>query len=88
MAGVPNEKEAYDGYGNAVLILDHLFGGVEAVACPDAFDANDTGGLDVSDGIFLLLHLYGAGRAPPAPGPDECGKDATPNDGLGCREGC
>ena len=66
---------------DALAGLDYLFGGA-TVACLDAVDANDDGGLDVSDPIFTLHFLFADG-APPAPPFPLCGVDPT-IDGIGC----
>ncbi|MBI4606255.1 MAG: hypothetical protein HY721_30180, partial [Planctomycetes bacterium] len=45
-------------------------------------DADDSGTLEITDAIRLLLHLFAGGPAPPEPYP-EAGEDLTP-DGLTC----
>ena len=70
---------------DAVSLLDTLFRGAPGRNCQDAGDANDDGALDISDGVFVLLFLFGGGEAPPEPFPDP-GTDPTP-DGLSCLEG-
>ena len=67
---------------DAVLLLQSLFRGGGALPCEDAADANDDGGLNVTDGVYILAHLFLSGPAPPAPFP-EAGRDAT-DDALGC----
>jgi len=45
------------------------------------------GGVNITDGIYILNYLFQGGPAPPAPGPDECGPDPTsrePAGDLGC----
>ena len=53
----------------------------DAHLCYDAVDANDDGGIDVSDPVTVLLYLFGAG-SPPA-GSTSCSADGT-TDGLTC----
>jgi hypothetical protein len=73
------------GVEDAVVTLEHLFGGRDAPACRDAADANDDGEIDVSDPIRILVFLFAGGSAPPSPGPGACGSDPAP-DALGCSE--
>ena len=51
-------------------------------SCLDSVDANDSGQVDLSDPIYLLIHLFADGGAPPEPHL-ACGADATA-DVLGC----
>ena len=67
---------------DAVSIFGFLFLGAEAPDCLDAADANDSGDLDITDGVYLLLFLYRGGYQIPAPYPN-CGFDGT-DDGLDC----
>lgn len=67
---------------DGIVILDHLFRGGAAPACPDAEDTNDDGKLDLTDPVFLLQHLFQSGTAPPPPFPD-AGLDPT-QDPLAC----
>ena len=56
------------------------------LGCFDAADVNDSGSLDITDGIFSLSFLF-LGGPPPAPPFPECGIDAvTPFDELTCVE--
>jgi len=48
----------------------------------DASDANDSGRVDVSDGVWIVRWLFAGAPPPPPPGPIVCGADPTP-DGLG-----
>ncbi len=68
---------------DALAIVNSLFRGGGELPCQDAGDINDGGEVDVSDAIFVILHLFRSGDAPPAPGPDTCGRDPTPDD-LDC----
>lgn len=67
---------------DALRILDVLFAQEPQPDCRDAMDANDDGGVDVSDAVFELLYLFDGGAAPGQPFPD-CGDDPT-LDGLDC----
>jgi hypothetical protein len=69
---------------DAVGMADYLFRSGPAPECPDAADSNDDGTLDVSDPLFLLIHLFLQGTLP-APSP-EPGQDPTNRDGIGCNE--
>ena len=66
-------------------ILGFLFTGGEDIACLDAADANDTGTLDVSDAVSIVLLLFGGDNEPPDPGPPGCDEDST-EDPLDCGE--
>jgi plastocyanin len=48
-------------------LLEFLFLGEAARACPDALDANDDGAVDISDPIYLIFFLFDAGPPPPKP---------------------
>ncbi len=72
---------------DAVVILENLFGGRGALACPDAADTNDDGAVNLADAVWLLGFLFQGTAAPPVPGPDECGTDPTEDD-LDCAEVC
>jgi hypothetical protein len=48
----------------------------------DAADSNDDGGLNITDPLFSLTHLFLGGAGPPAPGL-QCGADST-EDSLDC----
>ena len=61
-----------------IRIAQYLFFGGPWISCAVAADANDDASADVSDVIFLLLHLFAGGAPPGAPYPD-CGPDATPD---------
>jgi glucose/arabinose dehydrogenase len=69
---------------DVVFGLDQLFGGEQAgeLSCLDSLDANDDGGVDVSDSAYTLNFLFGLGPAPEAPFA-ECGADPT-EDALDC----
>ena len=75
-----NGDEAFN-ISDPIRLLSLLFSSM-AVDCDDACDANDDGGLDLGDAIYLLGAIFSGGDDPPAPHPG-CGLDPTP-DGLGC----
>ena len=69
---------------SALALLNYLFAPPSpAPICFDAADANDDGGLDLSDAIFLIRFLFAFDCQPPAPYPG-CGNDVDDNDLLGC----
>ena len=67
---------------DGIFLLNFLFSGGPTPCCLDGADSNDSGGLDLSDGIAIFLFLFSGGDEPPAPGPFECGPDATDDDAL------
>ena len=67
---------------DVIFILHYLFAGGLLPSCLDAADTNDDAGIDVSDGVYLVRHLFALGPAPPPPYP-ACGPDPTPG-GPGC----
>ena len=68
---------------DALKTFNFLFLGDTEAPCLDAMDTDDSGDVDISDGIALLLHLFAGGDPPAAPG-SSCGWDVTSGDGLGC----
>ena len=64
---------------DAVFGLSYLFLGGTVPLCLDAADANDDARFDIADPIFVLSFLFSGGVHPPAPGPDSCGDDPTPD---------
>lgn len=68
---------------DVIFIADYLFQSGSAPACADAVDVNDSGDLDISDPLYLLLYMFGGGPPPPAPYPSP-GPDPTFLDPLGC----
>jgi hypothetical protein len=66
---------------DAVKTLSWLFLGADEPACLDAADVNDDGIVELSDAVYALNWLFLGGRAPPSPGPFDCGADDSP-DGL------
>ncbi len=71
---------------DVIFSLNRLFGGEDSadIVCLDSLDANDDGGVDISDSAYALNFLFSSGRAPPAPF-SECGTDPT-EDELGCEQ--
>jgi len=74
---------------DTVATLEYLFGSRENLPCPDAADANDSGAIDISDPIRLLMRCFPLGD-PEVPCQDrlpapflECGLDPSP-DNLTC----
>mgnify|MGYP005834783307 CR=1 FL=1 len=65
-------------------MLGYLFLGTAPGECTDAFDANDTGDLNVVDVVFLARYLFSVPGYPPPPPPyPEPGPDPT-DDELTC----
>jgi hypothetical protein len=67
---------------DAVFTLDYLFVGNAVPTCKKSLDFDDSGTLNVSDGIYLLGFLFRGGPPPPPP-TASCGDDPT-EDGLTC----
>jgi hypothetical protein len=67
---------------DAIVILNHLFVGVDFIHCDDAADADDSGRIDLTDAIRILGYLFLGELAPTAPFPD-CGADPSADE-LGC----
>lgn len=63
---------------DAVLTLDHLFGGA-ALPCLDAADVDASGSINIADAIGLVRFLFAGGSPPAQPFP-ACGSVAA----LGC----
>jgi hypothetical protein len=72
---------------DAITTLGYLFSGnPKELLCPDAADADDSGSLKITDGIFLLNYLFNPSadsREIPAPGVLVPGPDPTA-DSLDC----
>lgn len=71
------------GLPDVVLTLEYLFKGETNLQCLDAADVDDSGRLDVTDAIYLLLFLFRDGLPPESPWQSGCGTDLT-EDSLGC----
>ncbi len=80
------------GVDDIVAILDFLFRRGPVPDCLDVADVNDDGSVDISDAVFALLSIFGGGPRPPPPGPEDRGRDPTPEDPFTCgdpvRPGC
>jgi len=70
---------------DAVRILRHLFGGLEAF-CRDAGDVDNNEILDLTDAVRLLSFLFQQGAPPSAPYPNP-GEDEDMGEGLDCEMG-
>ena len=68
--------------GDAVEILNTLFGGGGTAPCLEAADVNADAVVDIADPIALLAYLFSGGDAPSAPFP-ECGADESVTCALG-----
>ena len=68
---------------DAVVVLGGLLRGTGPFDCEDSADVNDDGGLNLTDAVYLLNHLFRGQTEPPAPFP-EAGVDPT-EDELDCR---
>ena len=67
---------------DAIAVLDHLFGEGD-IACSDAADANDDGGVNIADVVTVLSRMFEG--APPLPAPSDISRGPDPTmDGLGC----
>jgi hypothetical protein len=64
------------------ILLDLFLGQRAREPCRKALDADDSGALEITDAIALLLHLFANSPPPPPPYP-AAGSDPTP-DGLEC----
>ena len=81
--GDANEDGAVD-IADAIFMLYTLMLNGPESGCADATDSNDSGSHDIADAVFILSYQFAGGDAPPSPGSDACGVDATPNDGMSC----
>ena len=82
-----------DGSGEVSALLDTLFlfewlfiAGSEEITCLDAADVDNSGTINILDGLSLLLWAFDGGAPPPFPGPGstDCGPDADDSDPLDC----
>ncbi len=81
--GDANEDGGVD-IADAIFMLYTLMLNGPASGCADTTDSNDSGTHDIADAVFILSYQFAGGNAPPSPGPNTCGVDATPDDGLSC----
>jgi len=72
---------------DAVYLLSYLFLGGPRLPCDDAGDFDDSGSLELTDAVVSLAYLFLGGPPSPAPGPHDCGPDAT-GDPLTCNTVC
>ena len=82
--GDANADERVD-ISDGIGILGYLFLADEAPSCIDAADVDDSGQVELTDSVYLFNYLFLGGQEPPAPGPSNCGEDAT-EDELACVE--
>ncbi|MEM7167740.1 MAG: malectin domain-containing carbohydrate-binding protein [Planctomycetota bacterium] len=73
---------------DVVAMLDYLFVGGSAAACPDAADFNGDGAHVLDDVAGLLNYLFNSGAPPPAPGPINCGVGPETSLGLCATNSC
>ena len=69
---------------DAVGIFSRLFLGADAGECDDAADADDSGEVVITDGIYILNYLFLGGPSPRPPFP-ECDAE-TGDDALSCEQ--
>lgn len=69
---------------DAIIIGDHLFEGLPIPfwGCDDAYDADDSGVINITDMIYIVNYLFQGGPQPPHPFPS-LGHDLT-DDSLTC----
>lgn len=67
-----------------IIILTSHFLGIGEIPCGKAADADDGGGMEVTDAVLLLGYLFLDGAAPSGPW-GYCGLDPTPDD-LPCED--
>jgi len=76
--GNVNDDEGYD-LSDSVAMINTLFRGTESIVCFDAADTNDDGRFNISDPIYALKWFFLGADPIPAPGPQLCGPDPTPD---------
>jgi hypothetical protein len=72
---------------DAVVVLEYLFLGKDAISCREAANSNDDRAVDLTDAVYLLVHLFLGGSPPGDPGPPSwpCGLDPSGSPThLGC----
>ena len=88
--GDTNSDGALD-VSDALCVLRSIFLAECPMGCVAAANANGDDDVDMTDAVYLLVHLFAGGAAPAAPFPD-CGPGLLPADEeLGCiapPEGC
>ncbi|MFN0059206.1 MAG: hypothetical protein ACKVX7_12160 [Planctomycetota bacterium] len=78
-----SNSDAAVNIADSIHILQYLFNGGPAAACPDAADANNDSQIDIADAISVLYYLFSGGPILPHPYP-QCGFDDGQIDRLGC----
>lgn len=68
---------------DVIFQLAFLFTAGPASSCQDACDTNDDGSENLGDAVYSLAALFSGGPSPVAPGPVNCGMDASV-DSLDC----
>lgn len=77
--GNVNDDDFYD-LSDSVQMVNALFRGeLGELRCFDAADTNDDGRFNISDPIYALAWFFLGKDPPPAPGPQSCGPDPTPD---------
>jgi len=79
------DRDEVAGLTDGIKILGFLFVGESLNSCADAADTDDTGIVDLSDAIYLLVHLFLGGPPLPLPYPAS-GLDLTPDELPACNE--
>ena len=69
---------------DVVVILRYLFIGEDRLTCLDPLDVDDSGHIDITDGIVLAEFLFGRGLPPALPFPNP-GLDLTEDEMGSCR---
>jgi hypothetical protein len=64
---------------DGIWLLNYLFQDGPVFDCEEMNDANDDGGLDTADPIYIVLYYFAGGLPPPSPFPT-CG--LVPNQTL------
>ena len=74
-----------------IFVWNYVSQGGPAPPCLDGSDADDSSKIEAVDGDIVFSYLFSGGVAPSAPGPDNCGRDPTPDlldcivsQGAGC----
>lgn len=77
--GDTDGNQVYD-VGDAIRILSSLFEGFPFRTCVDAYDFDDGGTVNLSDGVLLLTYMFAGGAPPGSPLLPLRGPDPTPDD--------
>lgn len=76
--GDTDGNQVYD-VGDAIRLLSALFEGFPFRSCVDAYDFDDNGSVNLSDGVGLLGFMFAGGPAPGSPILPSRGPDPTPD---------